>query len=83
MEATKCFFLTKFNSSCLGKRLNRVKLHVHNSPKKFQINYSMKHNLCCKLKIKKISPDRELNAVPWNGSRHRYPFGYHNNVFCD
>jgi hypothetical protein len=45
-------FCTKFHRRCLGKLLNRVKLHVHNSRNIFLVNYSVKHNLCCNLQIK-------------------------------
>jgi hypothetical protein len=47
-------FRTKFHRRCLGKLLNRVKLHVHNSRIIFLVNYTVKLNLCCNLQIKKV-----------------------------
>ncbi len=72
-------FRTKFHRRCLGKLLNRVKLHVHHPRIIFLVNYPVKLNLCCNLQIKNyLSTENRTasNAILSHGGIHRWPFRY-------
>jgi hypothetical protein len=64
-------FRTKFHRRCLGKLLNRVKLHVHNSRIIFLVNYTVKLNFGCDLQIKFFFPDGETIAMLTHGGINR------------